>query len=131
MHKKLNDEWYYGKNRRGCEGMFPSSYINVKVPIRESSSTKSQPSQAMAPSPPVQKSEPTARALYNFTAETHEDLTLQVKKIGRKLSRIISLTDVNDLSTGKRYHYRPPANQRRMAVRSYRFQARSISSQFR
>lgn len=90
LHKKLNDEWYYGKNRRGCEGMFPSSYINVKVPIRESSSTKSQPSQAMAPSPPVQKSEPTARALYNFTAETHEDLTLQENDI------ITDLQQIND-----------------------------------
>ncbi len=83
MHKKLNDEWYFGKNRRGCEGMFPSSYINVKVPIRESSSssssTKNHQSQAMT-STPIPKSQPTpkARALYNFTAEAPEDLSLQV-----------------------------------------------------
>lgn len=58
--------------------MFPASYINVKVPIRELPSTKIQPSQAVT-SPSIQKSEPTARALYNFTAETQEDLSLQVK----------------------------------------------------
>lgn len=80
LHKKLNDEWYFGKNRRGCEGMFPSSYINVKVPIREireSTSTKNHQSQATS-STPIQKSQPTARALYNFTAEAPEDLSLQV-----------------------------------------------------
>lgn len=77
LHRKLNDEWYYGKNRRGCEGMFPSSYINVIVPIRESSSTKKQQSQAVT-STPIQKSVPTARALYSFAAEAPEDLSLQV-----------------------------------------------------
>ncbi|KAG4069510.1 hypothetical protein HA402_006876 [Bradysia odoriphaga] len=87
LHKKLNDEWYYGKNRRGCEGMFPASYINVKVPIRESSSTKNQLSPATTSSP-IQKSEPTARALYSFTAETHEDLSLQENDIITDLQRI-------------------------------------------
>lgn len=57
--------------------MFPSSYINVKVPIKESSSTPSQQSQAMT-SKPIQPSQPRARALYNFSAEAPEDLSLQV-----------------------------------------------------
>lgn len=78
LHKKINDEWYFGKNRRGCEGMFPSSYIDVKVPIRESPPAKTNfQSQAMT-STPIQKSQPTAKALYNFTAEAPEDLSLQV-----------------------------------------------------
>lgn len=57
--------------------MFPCSYINVKVPIRESSSIQNHQSQAMT-STPIQKSQPTARALYSFTAEAAEDLSLQV-----------------------------------------------------
>lgn len=87
LHKKLNDEWYYGKNRRGCEGMFPASYISVKVPIREASSTKNQQSQAMTSSS-IQKSQPTARALYSFAAETQEDLSLQENDFITDLQRI-------------------------------------------
>lgn len=77
MYKKLNEEWYYGKNRRGCEGMFPSSYISVKVPIKESSNNQSHQSQTIT-TKPIQQSQPTARALYNFNAEAPEDLSLQV-----------------------------------------------------
>lgn len=80
--KKINDEWYYGKNRRGCEGMFPSSYIDVKVHIRDAVPV-AEPSLKIGTnnskdkiSPPQQNR--LARALYDFNAETSEDLSLKV-----------------------------------------------------
>ena len=64
----MNDEWYFGKNTRGCEGMFPSSYIDIKVPFKE-------------PTVDNGSLEKLARVLYNFTAETPEDLTIRVSYI--------------------------------------------------
>ncbi|KAJ6634234.1 hypothetical protein Bhyg_17296, partial [Pseudolycoriella hygida] len=86
LHKKLSEEWYYGKNRRGCEGMFPSSYINVKVPIRESN--ESRQSQAIPSSQAIVKNQPAAKALYSFPAEMPEDLSLQENDIITNLERI-------------------------------------------
>lgn len=57
--------------------MFPSSYITVKVPVKESPPTQNHQAPAMT-SKPKPPSQPTARALYNFTAEAPEDLSLQV-----------------------------------------------------
>lgn len=84
--------------------MFPCSYINVKVPIRESSSIQNHQSQAMT-STPIQKSQPTARALYNFTAEAAEDLSLQVN-----FNKFFFPTDLIDKWNvlkikGKRYYH--------------------------
>lgn len=130
LHKKLNEEWFFGKNRRGCEGMFPCSYINVKVPIRESSSIQNHSSQATT-SKSIQKSQPTARALYNFTAEAPEDLSLQVNfNFFFLLFWMDEWTVVFFILKGKRYNHWPSTNQRGMDIRSYWFQTRSISSQF-
>lgn len=83
--KKINDEWYFGKNRRGCEGMFPSGYIDVKVPIRDvvsvavpSAKINANNSKDTIPSSSSQQNR-IARALYDFNAETSEDLTLKVR----------------------------------------------------
>jgi SH3 domain-containing protein 19 len=33
--KQMNDEWLYGRNKRGCEGIFPISYVDIKVPLKD------------------------------------------------------------------------------------------------
>lgn len=33
--EKLNDEWLRGRNRSGCEGIFPTNYIDIKVPLKD------------------------------------------------------------------------------------------------
>ncbi|XP_052868222.1 uncharacterized protein LOC128274154 [Anopheles cruzii] len=66
--RRLNAEWFMGRDRRGLEGMFPVSYVDVKVPL----------SDATAPDPAHGAARPSdkVRALYHFAAETAEDLTL-------------------------------------------------------
>lgn len=72
--RQLNDQWYYGRDRRGCEGMFPMNYIDVKIPLNDSG-VGSSVSGGSTPSidKPIQ-----VRALYDFHAETSEDLELKV-----------------------------------------------------
>lgn len=31
--RRANDEWLYGKLRNGAEGLFPSNYVEIKVPL--------------------------------------------------------------------------------------------------
>lgn len=108
--------------------MFPSSYIDVKVPIRESSPSKNQQT-----STPIQKNQPTARALFNFVAEAPEDLSLQVNfeifcflffvfANWSSIQRIFFF-----VIEGKRYYHRSSTHQRGMVIRSYWLEARPIS----
>lgn len=68
--KRLNEEWYMGRDKRGLEGMFPVNYVEVKVPLSDFPAENHQ----------QEKDEPVAvtkvRALYNFNAETAEDVTI-------------------------------------------------------
>lgn len=86
----------FGRCKRGCEGLFPVNYVEIKVPL----TTKKQgPNQsirektnAYVPPPQVallpekkkqqqqQEPERKCRALYDFNAETEEDLTISVSK---------------------------------------------------
>jgi hypothetical protein len=72
----MNDEWMLGRNKRGCEGIFPISYVDIKIPLQvEPDSGTASRSASVSPaviSHPV-------RALYSFDAETAEDLTIKVR----------------------------------------------------
>ena len=61
----MNDEWMLGRNKRGCEGIFPLSYIEIKVPLQNV--------------PKV--TQHLIKALYDFNAETSDDLTIKVNRI--------------------------------------------------
>lgn len=63
----MNDEWMLGRNKRGCEGIFPLSYIEIKVPLQNVNST-----------PKV--TQHLIKALYDFNAETSDDLTIKVNR---------------------------------------------------
>lgn len=82
-----------GRDRRGCEGMFPTNYIEVKVPLQEdripsaathsisSSSTKTAPKYgdiSYSGTNSFNKHHPKVRVLYTFNAETLDDLTILV-----------------------------------------------------
>lgn len=84
--QQMNDEWMYGKNKRGCEGIFPISYIEIKVPLKNPQNDSGTASRSESVSPAVTSSH-RVRALYTFNAETDEDLTILV-------SIKISLVDV-------------------------------------
>lgn len=74
----MNDEWMYGRNKRGCEGIFPISYIDVRVPLNQNpvEPDSGTASRSASVSPAVEAHH--VRALYNFNAETDEDLTIKV-----------------------------------------------------
>uniref|UniRef100_A0A2M3YZ52 Putative cofilin/tropomyosin family drebrinlike protein abp1 n=1 Tax=Anopheles braziliensis TaxID=58242 RepID=A0A2M3YZ52_9DIPT len=74
--RRISDEWYMGRDRRGLVGMFPVNYVEVKVPL---SSDEPVPSASLSFSAaPQQRSDAIkVRALYHFAAETPEDLTLR------------------------------------------------------
>uniref|UniRef100_A0A182JRF8 SH3 domain-containing protein n=1 Tax=Anopheles christyi TaxID=43041 RepID=A0A182JRF8_9DIPT len=71
--RRLSEEWYMGRDKRGLEGMFPVNYVEVKVPLADEQSNE----------PDIRLSTKTSgnggvkvRALYNFKAEASEDLTI-------------------------------------------------------
>lgn len=79
---RLNEEWYMGRDRRGLEGMFPVNYVEVKVPLSSTPPTEEPTRRYDSADTPILSSKPSnagtqkVRALYQFTAETTEDLTL-------------------------------------------------------
>lgn len=75
MLNEINAEWLYGRNKRGCEGMFPANYIDIRLPLQGTSSTIDASSAALTP---VGE---TIRALYTFIAQEEGDLTFYVRSI--------------------------------------------------
>lgn len=86
----MNDEWLYGRNKRGCEGIFPISYIDIKVPLKETKPVQpvsqiykegasTSPSSFNGYQPAYVPSN--VRVLYTFQAEAIEDLTIKVSTI--------------------------------------------------
>uniref|UniRef100_A0A1B0CA14 SH3 domain-containing protein n=1 Tax=Lutzomyia longipalpis TaxID=7200 RepID=A0A1B0CA14_LUTLO len=71
----------YGRNKRGCEGMFPINFIEIRVPLKEEKSKTQQITTTNGPvakqSAPIANTSRKARVLYDFTAEVPEDLTLR------------------------------------------------------
>lgn len=70
----MNDEWIYGRNKRGCEGIFPISYVDIRVPLKPQEPDSGTASRSESVSPKGHH----IRALYDFNAETDEDLTIKV-----------------------------------------------------
>uniref|UniRef100_A0A2M4CLZ1 Putative cofilin/tropomyosin family drebrinlike protein abp1 n=1 Tax=Anopheles darlingi TaxID=43151 RepID=A0A2M4CLZ1_ANODA len=77
--RRITDEWYMGRDRRGLVGMFPVNYVEVKVPLSSDEPAQSKPSATFDSSAAVQQRSDAmkVRALYHFAAETPEDLTLR------------------------------------------------------
>lgn len=84
--QRLNDEWYLGRNRTGCEGMFPANYIEVKVQLKEESQVPKQSTFIGASN--QQNASHKVRALYQFVPEAPEDLALNVNDMVTVLYRI-------------------------------------------
>lgn len=76
--QRVNEEWCYGRNKQGCEGIFPSNYIEIKVPLKDDSAGSNTMSKNNISSKPISNSHPKVRVLYNFNAEVPEDLSLKV-----------------------------------------------------
>lgn len=74
--RQMNDEWIYGRNKRGCEGIFPISYVDIRVPLKQAEPDSGNASRSASVSPAVESHG--VRALYTFIAETDEDLTIKV-----------------------------------------------------
>lgn len=66
LMKKINDEWYQGRCN-SKEGMFPSNFVRIVVPLDQS-----------IPHAPATLTPYSAVALFPFQAETSQDLSLQV-----------------------------------------------------
>jgi hypothetical protein len=81
--KQMNDEWMYGRNKRGCEGIFPISYVEVRVPLQQVEPDSGTASRSASTSPAVETYH--IRALYSFNAETEEDLTIKVMRMTSKI----------------------------------------------
>ncbi|KAG5679889.1 hypothetical protein PVAND_009426 [Polypedilum vanderplanki] len=73
LMQQMNDEWMYGRNKRGCEGIFPINYIDIKVPLKNPQSDSGTASRSESVSPSSHR----VRVLYTFNAETDEDLTIK------------------------------------------------------
>ncbi|XP_050341894.1 hybrid signal transduction histidine kinase M [Bactrocera neohumeralis] len=71
--EQVSAEWYRGRTRSGCEGIFPINYIDVKVPLVEENA-KTKPLRV--------------RCLYNFPAEYDGDLALTQNEIVTILYKI-------------------------------------------
>lgn len=79
--KRLNEEWFLGRDRRGCEGMFPANYIEVRIALpgdrqTQSCSTTTTTTTTSSSSSSSSFNPPKVRILYTFNAETPEDLTI-------------------------------------------------------
>lgn len=76
--KQMNDEWMLGRNKRGCEGIFPISYVDVRVPLKQVEPDSGTASRSASVSPATEGHR--IRSLYNFNAETDEDLSIKVRR---------------------------------------------------
>ncbi|XP_055549184.1 SH3 domain-containing protein 19 isoform X2 [Wyeomyia smithii] len=90
--KRLDDEWLLGRNRRGCEGMFPANYIEVRVPLTGERLASASPSAGrhgdISSSKTDSFNHSQVRVLYNFNAEAPEDLTIAENEYVTVLYRI-------------------------------------------
>lgn len=89
--RQETEEWMFGRCKRGCEGLFPVNYIEIKVPLRTTKqvttgrnvAVSSASAKINVPVPVVEsrKEERRCRALYDFNAEAAEDLSITVSGI--------------------------------------------------
>lgn len=77
----MNDEWMYGRNKRGCEGIFPISYIDIRVPLKNPEIDSGTASRSESVSPADSAGNNRVRVLYTFNAEIQGDLTIKVNDV--------------------------------------------------
>lgn len=80
----MNAEWMLGRNKRGCEGIFPLSFVDVRVPLKKVEPDSGTASRSASVSPAAGSQQ--VRTLYSFCAETAEDLSLKVRVRSMKKS---------------------------------------------
>lgn len=80
----MNDEWMFGRDKRGCEGIFPISYVEILVPLKVEPDSGTD-SRSTSVSPPICPGIQ-IRATYTFNAENDEDLTIKVRIFVLKLT---------------------------------------------
>lgn len=97
----MNDEWMYGRNKRGCEGIFPVSYVDIRVPLKNYPETDSgTASRSESVSPAGNR----MRVLYTFNAEAEGDLTILVSLNKKRLKKgDFCKTDVNCKKCAKNF----------------------------
>lgn len=92
-------DWMFGRCKRGCEGLFPVNYVDIKVPLKTAITTTKKnnnnnynnninqqgPNYISANAVPLKAIVPVVvpeqrrcRALYDFNAEAAEDLSIRV-----------------------------------------------------
>lgn len=59
--RRENEEWLYGSDERGAQGLFPSNYVDIKIPL---------------PNDKTNSSNDRAKALYDFEPSQPDDLKL-------------------------------------------------------
>ncbi|XP_055608608.1 uncharacterized protein LOC129755926 isoform X2 [Uranotaenia lowii] len=113
--KRLNDEWLLGRDRRGCEGMFPSNYIDVRVPIPDEShsgtavvTSKSVNGSNGRLSGTSSPSHPKVRVIYTFNGEVTGDLSLVENDYVKVMYQITPEWLYGESTTGQRGQF--PAN---------------------
>lgn len=82
--RKINEEWYYGRDKRGCEGMFPINYLDVKIKLPNDTIPATS---SAVPSMAVQ-SQTKVKVLYTFNGEVAEDLKLMENEMVEILYKI-------------------------------------------
>lgn len=84
--EQVSDDWFRGRTRSGCEGIFPVNYIEIKVPLSGNTETTATGTQSSTASttPTYNTYQTTAsrndlkiKSLYNFPAEVDGDLELK------------------------------------------------------
>uniref|UniRef100_A0A1B0D7B0 SH3 domain-containing protein n=1 Tax=Phlebotomus papatasi TaxID=29031 RepID=A0A1B0D7B0_PHLPP len=90
--RQIDAEWMYGRNKRGCEGMFPINFIEIRVPLKDEKQQKHHVNGLVQSqiATSVRSSARKARVLYDFTAEVQEDLTIREGEIINVLREINS-----------------------------------------
>uniref|UniRef100_A0A6P4E6P6 Uncharacterized protein LOC108038584 n=1 Tax=Drosophila rhopaloa TaxID=1041015 RepID=A0A6P4E6P6_DRORH len=80
-------EWFRGRTRSGCEGIFPVNYVDVKVPLGATGGGAA--ASAAAPLPSHSQTQlNTALCLYNFPGGVEGDLVLQENELVTVLYKI-------------------------------------------
>lgn len=78
--KRVDDSWLYGMCG-GVEGMFPTGYVNIVVPLAEEQDVEVPQAISSENHDNVNTTDykqQSATALYQFVAETENDLSLEV-----------------------------------------------------
>lgn len=82
--RQVDNEWYYGKNKRGCEGIFPFNYINIVIPLKQDTSiannlkNEDNSYSAHATTSTLSNQSYSAKTMYDFISEVDGDLTIRV-----------------------------------------------------